>query len=308
MTTYSNSQLQSYKNCPLQYRFQWELQLRRRDAEASDHHRRFGNAIHRGLEALYLHKSWAEIKAAFVQAYPTQLDLSDKAKTQENGLIALATYIRQYRTDAQNWKIVAVETRSDDPWSVKPDLVVENVEHGGLYLVDHKTTGKYLDYSYWEQYEPNSQITHYLDYAQSKYGPIEGFIINAISFRFREKAYRGEPAGFWCRFERQTFNRNASQLEFERRSRAEWIADLERSRSNGFWRTNTSSCKFCEFKSICAPGWLWETDAELIQIQYYESCMQMMESGDYCVLDNGHRGDCARELPKEDQMEITVDA
>lgn len=306
--SYSNSELQSYKNCPLQWRFQWDLGLRKREDEASEHHLRFGNAIHKGLEQLYLGRNWEAVKDAFLKAYPVQLDANDKAKTAENGITALAAYAKQYREqDRKQWRVIATETRSDDPWSVKPDLIVENTEHGGLWLVDHKTTGRYLNYDYWEQFQPNSQITHYLDYATQTYGVIEGFIINAISFRFRERAYKGEPAGFWHKFERQVFNRNASQFQFERLSRADWIADLERSQSNGFWRTNTGACRFCSFKTLCAPGWTWEDDRELIEIQYRQICDALLTDDEHCYLDRDHDGEHSPFQPESLPLELVIE-
>jgi hypothetical protein len=309
MTAYSNSQLQSYKSCPLQYRFYWDLHLRRVDDESGDHHLRYGHAIHKGLEVVYRGGSLREAQDAFLLAYPTQLDINDKAKTRQNGITALAQYVKRWSAeDARNWKVVEIETRSDDPWSVKPDLVVEHKEHGGLYLVDHKTSGKYLNYQYWERFQPNSQITHYLDYAQSKYGPIEGFIINAISFRYNERASKNAPqAGFWCNFERQTFNRRAEQLEYERRSRAAWIADIERSREAGFWRTNTDACWRCPYKSICAPGWTWEEDRELIEIQFYQACDVLLEEDEHCVLVFGHEGNCSPVQLREQQVEFEIE-
>jgi hypothetical protein len=305
--SYSNSQLQSMKNCPLQFHFYWDLALRRIDDEGSDHHLRYGSAFHQGLAVLYQGGSLNESQWAFRNAYPTQLDLNDKAKTQEHGVIALAAYARRWAEEDRKWKVIVVETRSDDPWSVKPDLIIENLDHGGVYLVDHKTTGKYLNYDYWAQFEPNSQITHYLDYAQSKYGEIEGFIINAIGFRFRERAYKGEPAGFWSNFERQTFNRRPEQLEHERRNRAWWIETIESCRRNGFWPTNTSSCKFCQYKAICAPGWSWENDRELIEIQYRQVCDALLTYDERCVLDRNHEGEHAPVLPIEQLMEISVE-
>jgi hypothetical protein len=258
-TAYSNSQLQSYKDCPLQWRFYWDLKLRKLDDEAGDHHLRYGHAIHKGLEVIYRGGTLREAQDTFLTNYPVQLDPSDKAKTRQNGITALADYVRRWADEDRQWKVLEIETRSDDPWSVKPDMVVEHRETGGRFLVDHKTTGAYLNYQYWERFQPNSQITHYLDYGISKYGPIEGFIINAIGFRFRERAYKGEPAGFWTAFERQTFNRRTEQLDYERQSRAAWIDDIERSRASGFFRSNTGSCFRCQYKSICAPGWTWKT-------------------------------------------------
>lgn len=304
--TYSNSELQSYKNCPLSWRFRHDLGLRSVDSD-DNHHLVFGNAIHKGLEQFYRGSSWSVIRDAFEAGYPTQLDVNDHAKTRANGVVALAKYIKRYRVeDKRQWKILEIETRSDDPWSVKPDLVVENIEHGGIYLVDHKTTGSYLNYRYWERYQPNSQVTHYLDYAQSRYGPIEGFIINALMFRFRERAYKGEPAGFWTAFERQTFNRKPEQLEYERLSRADWVADLERSRENHFWRTNTDACWKCDYKPICAAGWTWEDDRELIELQCRSTCAIECEGG-YCVMNRGHEGGHKSVLPQETAFEVTIE-
>lgn len=306
MKIYSNSELQSYKNCPLSWRFYWNLGLRPIEGE-SDHHLRFGDAIHKGLEQLYRGATWTVIREAFESAYPVQLDVNDHAKTRANGVVALADYVKRYRgEDKRQWKVLAIETRSDDPWSVKPDLIVENIEHGGVYVVDHKTTGAYLNYRYWERYQPNSQIAHYLDYAQSKYGPIEGFIINAISFRFRERAYKGEPAGFWSAFERQTFNRRPEQLEYERLSRADWIADLERSRDNNFYRTNTDACWKCSYKAICAPGWTWESDRELIELSYRQACGIECDGG-YCVLNRNHDEPHSPVMAAESEFVVQVE-
>lgn len=307
--SYSNSELQSYKNCPLQWRFQWNLALRSIDGESSEHHLRFGAAFHAGLEQLYRGNGLTAARDAFVAGYPTQLDPNDRAKTQANGVRTLVDYANRWREEDRRYRVIAIETRSDDPWSVKPDLIVENIEQGGVYLMDHKTTGSYLDYKYWGRFEPNSQVTHYLDYAQEKYGPIEGFIINAISFRFLLKASKNGPAGFWNNFERQTFNRRPAQLDYERVSRQLWIEDLERSVELGFYRTNTSSCYNCSFRSICAPGWTWEEDRELILLNYRQVCNRLIEGGganEWCVLDRGHRGDCAVTRPSED-VEVFVE-
>lgn len=310
MRSYSNSELQSYKNCPLQWRFQWDLALRPIDDEAGDHHLRFGAAWHAGLEQLYRGNGLKAAREALVAAYPVQLDVNDKAKTQANGVRALVEYVNRWREEDRKFRVIAIESRSDDPWSVKPDLIVENIEQGGTYIVDHKSTGQYLNYKYWEQFQPNSQITHYLDYAQGKYGPVEGFIINAVSFRYNERASKNAPqAGFWCSFERQTFNRRPAQLDYERASRALWVEDLEHSQALGFYRTNTGSCWRCPFKPICAPGWTWEEDRELIELSYRQVCNRLVEGGgvsDYCVLDRGHEGECGVQRPGE-SVEVFVE-
>ena len=103
------------------------------------------------------------------------------------------------------------------------------------------------------------------------------------------------------------FNRNPSQLEYERLSRADWIADLERSRAQGFWRTNTDACFRCQFKGICAPGWTWEEDRELIEIQYRQVCDALLERDNHCILDLGHEDDCTAVLPEESPLQIEIE-
>lgn len=138
--SYSNSELQSYKNCPLQWRFQWDLALRQIDQESSEHHLRFGAAFHAGLEQLYRSNGLTAARDAFVAAYPVQLDPNDRAKTQATGIRTLVDYANRWKEEDRKYRVIAIENRSDDPWSVKPDLIVENIEQGGVYLVDHKTT------------------------------------------------------------------------------------------------------------------------------------------------------------------------
>lgn len=306
---YSNSELQSYKACPLQWRFYWDLKLRAIEAESGEHHLRFGNAFHKGLEQLYRGGSFAAAKEAFLTAYPRQLDANDRAKTRDTGVVALAEYVKRWKDEDRQWRVLEIEERSDVPWSVRPDIVLQNIEHGDIYMMDNKTTGQYLNYRYWERFQPNSQITHFLDYGQSKYGEIEGFIVNAIGFRYRERRYKDEPAGFWAAFERQTFNRKREQLQFERESRAAWIEDVERSRAANFYRTNTDACWRCQFKPICAAGWEWESDRELIELQFQQVCdARWGTDGSRCVLRVGHSGECSTEpLPVEGvEFEIEV--
>jgi len=308
MTTYSNSQLQSYKNCPLQWRLYWDLRLRRLDDEVGDHHLRYGHAIHKGLEVVYRGGTLREAQDTFLAYYPVQLDPNDKAKTRQNGITCLAEYVKRWSAEDKQWKVLEIETRSDDPWSVKPDIVLEHVDHGGIYLMDHKTTGQYLNYRYWERFEPNSQITHYMDYGIEKYGQIEGFIINAISLRFNERASKNAPkAGPWFNFERQTFNRRREQLDYERASRQLWIEDIERSRDLGFYRTNTDACWRCQYRTICSPGWTWEDDRELIEIQYYQACDALMDADEHCALNDGHEGEHSAMRQVDVPVEIEVE-
>jgi len=283
--------------------------LQLRDAASNSHHLAWGAAFHAGLEAWYeahrLGVAWTDIPLAsggiitmqeiFRGQYPVQLDPADRVKTQENGTRALALYVRRWAEEDRKWRVLEVEgpgqlvdVTSIGIGELHTDLIVENLEHGGIYVVDHKTTGKQLGPWYWDQYAPNSQITYYIDYAQQKYGSCEGFIINVVSLQWRdekksngannvewfdpndpnlpwlayshyeERSYKGGPLGkagprmvAWgltVNFERQVFNRTRQQIEQERRSTQLWISDIETCSLNDEWPFNTGACYSCEYR------------------------------------------------------------
>ena len=273
---HSNSMIQEYKKCPLSYRFKYELGLVRQGDEKSEHHLLFGNAIHEGLKLIYLKDTLESAVKAFKVAYPVQLDKEDDTKTIETGEMALRAYASRWLEEDKKWRIITVEERTDfdyadDPFSVKLDLVMEHIDQGGIYGMDHKTVGgkkAYLSEDYWKRFEPNSQVTKYDSYIKSKYGDCSGFYINAIGFGCRERMYKGEPAGPWQRFGRMMFNRNDTQRRMEEEDSRYWLGRISHSSESKTWGMNTDSCTFCSYREICKSGWSWEEDQELITIQY----------------------------------------
>lgn len=325
-TRFSHSRLSDLKACGLRYYLKHVVGLRKHEDDADQHHLRYGGAMHEALEVLYAGGYMNQpvddparlldlAKETFLAAYPVQLDPADRAKTRDNGVLVLDWYVRHWREEDRRWKVVSVERPEDtDAWSLRLDLVMENVEHGGIYAYDHKITKKYLNYDFWNTFEPNSQVTQYVDHVRKRYGECSGFYINAISMGYRQRAYKGEPAGFWAKFERQMFNRNDAQVEQERWSTARWVdlaGEAQRLielgddpiRAYGF---NTDSCRFCEFRPVCSAGWTWPTDAELIQIQFRRACLTIIEGG-RCQLDYEHEGECALEFVPEAMGEVVVE-
>lgn len=269
---YDNSKLQTFKDCPEKYRLKNLLGLKKREEGLEEHDKNFGKAIHTGLELHYKGKSIEEIKEAFSKDYLVQLNEEDKAKTQENGLTLLQAYIDHYKEEDKKWTIRAVEVADTFeiapgvPFMVKIDLVVE--QQGCIYFVDHKTTGKAFNWTYWGQFEPNSQITAYTAYCQAKYGECSGGIINALQLGYRSRAYKGEPAGFHYEFQRQLFNRNRQQVEAWKQDTLSWIGGLGYFNDNlkdGSWPKNEGQCRFCSFKEICISC----ADEQIIE-QLYE--------------------------------------
>jgi hypothetical protein len=310
MARYSNSYVNQFELCHLSAFYKYEKKLQRIDADTSVHHLSFGSAAHKAFEVLYKENDVARAQQAMRDYYPVQLDPTDLAKTAENACFTIAQYWKHYDMD-KGWEIVAIEERehTEDNFDVKPDLVVKDT-NSNLLIVDHKFTGRYLNYDYFNQFDPNSQVTQYLRWAREKYGAVDGFIVNAIAFRHRQRAYKGEPAGFWCAFERQTYNRTPGQIARTLRSTNEVIEDIERAKSNGHWRANESSnsCRFCSYRQICSAGWEWESDAELITGMYRQVCdLPVSATDEHCQLDLGHEGAHTSAIQLATPTEFTVE-
>lgn len=314
---YSHSYLNRYRSCPLSAQFHYELKLRKRDEGSESHHMSYSKAFHEGLRVLYDDKPYFELsdieaslrlrqaQRTFREHYPIQLNQDDAAKTAVNGVEALTQYVRRWRQEDRRFKVLTCERmdNQDDGFVVKLDLVVQDIHTEQIYGIDHKVTGKYLNYDYWTAYEPNSQITEYVRFVKERFGYCDGFIVNAVALRHRQRAYKGEPAGFWSAFERQTFNRNDRQLSHELLDRHYWEGRVEESKLTGSWGMNTSQCKFCEYREICKAGWVWPEDQDLIEIQYRRICGKWFGAPLMpCALDREHVGD------HDAHPEISVDS
>ena len=251
-----NSSLQAYKDCNERYRLRYILSLKKIEEDRDEHDRNFGKAIHSGLEEIYKTGDMAKAKEAFVRDYPNQLSGEDFAKTQENGLILIEAYQKHYKEEDKSLEILSVEVHDtfkvgEIDFSVKIDLVVR--KQGCVYFVDHKTTGKAFNWTYWDRFEPNPQVTAYTAYCRSKYGECSGGIINAIRFGHRQRAYKGEPARFYYEFQRQLFNRNLDQIKAWASDTTQWVKTLEEAKrdTSNVWNKNEGQCGYCSYKEVC---------------------------------------------------------
>ena len=131
--SYSNSYIQDYKTCPWKCFLRNEVRLEPQEEGTSEHHLAFGRAMHEALSLLYKGDSLEAIITAFKKEYPRQLDESDKAKTQENGVFALKKYVDRWREEDKKWRVISCETKErfeygdEDAFTVKLDLVMENI-------------------------------------------------------------------------------------------------------------------------------------------------------------------------------------
>lgn len=252
---YDSSSLQAFKDCPERYRLAYVLGLKKRTEGVENIDLNFGKAIHSGLEAHYTGKDERE---AFTKEFGTIVAPDEKVKTLENGLLLIDAYIKHYEQEDKAFEVLEVEQpdkvvlTDGIEFIVKRDMVIK--QQGCIYVLEHKTTKKAFSWDYWSRFEPNAQVSAQAYSCAKKYGECSGVIINAIKCGFRERAYKGEPAGFHCAFQRQIFNRNQAQLEDWKQKTEDWISRIEdkiECDCKYGWLKNEGQCVYCQFKEIC---------------------------------------------------------
>lgn len=250
------SEKEAYNSCPYKYKLQHDGLTKQ--VEGTDaHDKNWGQGIHAGLKAHYDGKGWEEVKAEFLREYPQGLDETDQAKTPETGIECLNRYRGHYASQDTNWEVLSTEEEGTlsiggEDHDLHIDLVARNKQSGDIYLWDHKTTGKTASPTYWRGFELSGQLTRYCVYVKEKYGSCAGAIINNIAVGYRSRMYKGEPAGFWCKFERQLFNRSPQQIAFWRESDEQWLKQIEFSKRENVWpRALNKLCAWCEYYELC---------------------------------------------------------
>lgn len=310
LTAYSHSEMSCYRDCPLKYQLKYQVGLV--SLAAQDHALHFGHAFHCGLEArraMLVDNPTATLadvvkvaQEAFTRdydpsLYPLQLNRYDVGKTYRNGLDALAGYAETYAEEDQQWEVLSNEAAQEfvDGGGVHLDYVVK-YQDGRIYGVDTKTTGKYLDGDYWDKLQINSQMRHYTRFIQERYGECSGFIIDAVSLKYRSKVYhRGDDyrdPGYWHSFCRMTYNIDDHVVALEAANTDYWSQRIRESVATERYGYNTDSCYRCEYRDICKRGWTVDQDMELILDGGYRLvCGQQTESRRICQLNRGHDGD-----------------
>lgn len=123
------------------------------------------------------------------------------------------------------------------------DRVVSYV--GGTYVMDRKTTGSALSGYYFDQYDPDNQMSLYSLAAQVIYStPVKGVIIDAAQIM----------VGF-TRFGRGFTYRTPGQTEEWLGDLRHWLVQAEVYATEGYWPMNDKSChKYggCTFRKICS--------------------------------------------------------
>lgn len=264
------SEKERFNGCPFGYRLEYIDKLVKQEEGSDANDKNWGQAIHKGLELHYNGKSFEEVVEGFKGIYPVNLSDDDLSKTVESGVECLRQYASYYKELDKNWKILGTEIVgklkfADEEHELHIDMIAENLQGGGIYFWDHKTSGKRATTTYWKSYELSGQLSRYTQFVVEKYGQCSGVIINNIVAGYRKKKYKGEPAGSHFSFERQIFNRTKEQLKYWKESEMQWLDLIEHCKLyNIFPKALNKLCAWCQYYELC----LSNNDEQIKQLLY----------------------------------------
>lgn len=165
---YTTSRIRTWRECPRKHGFRYELGALAPSTPAMA----FGTDGHGVLEAWY--RAWMagadRIAAAFAAIDSADISDIDRAKLR----VLAAAY--DARWGSEPWKVLAVEAEfrywlGDVEMGGKLDALVEHLETGAVYVVEHKFTS--ADFSpgspYWVKLELDTQISVYHDGASTAF-------------------------------------------------------------------------------------------------------------------------------------------
>ena len=273
-----NFALSMHQSCPAKYQLRMieHWSSRRRTGALG-----FGSALHIGLAEWYRSGDPVKCLGAINEAWPDNMPIDDW-RTKEKCIVTMAEYIKQYPTET--FKVVGapenpvievpftidmgfylpciecgnmVEDEDSGPFRAKCENCggdKEPLEYGGIYdmlvdfggqlfVVDHKSTSV-LGPQYFNQFNPNNQMTGYIWAATQLSGTkVTGAIINAIGVMKTGKT----------KFEREITSRSPEAIETWKRNVYVEACNIKEHERIGFFPQRTQSCTMygkCEYHDV----------------------------------------------------------
>jgi len=251
------SAISNFNSCPKKYNLQRQGWHKTDDGEETTD-LRFGQAIHSALEAHYKGATEADVLKLFKETY--QECTEKKEKSVESGLDCLKNYIAFYAEQDKDWRVIGTELKGEietltGNHELHIDLVAEHLPSGSIYFWDHKTSSKSFSPMYWKKFEFSSQMLRYTKFVEDKFGSCAGCLINGIAVGHRSRMYKGEPAGYWQKFERQIFNYSKNLIQMWLKSDEKWEKMIKWAEENDCFPSHLGSlCGWCEFYPYCMAG------------------------------------------------------
>lgn len=183
LPVHDNTMLGVLDRCPRLYQIQFPPGEKGRSPGGSSAALDYGDLMHQGLYTWYRTQDKA-VALATMEAHPfPEPEIGDdRFRTKERALQKLSQYMDYYEAkDRERWIIHenerSIEVEADGiRYGGRTDLVVE--EHGKLWVVDHKTTSRFMG---WETYRRSPQFRGYAWALSHLYGRrVHGAIVNVI--------------------------------------------------------------------------------------------------------------------------------
>lgn len=256
------------KECPRKYYYSMIAQWRTKNKSV---HLDFGDWYHKGLETYDRlraeGKSHDEAQDEMVgralewswdREYSRPKTYDHNMKTRETMIRSLVWYTEHFKDDPAKTVILAngkpavelsFKLELDRGPQGQPyvlcghmDRVVEYLD--GTYIMDRKTSSVTVGSSYFDQYNPDNQMSFYTLAGRIIYNlPIKGVIIDAAQI----------AVGF-TRFSRGFTHRTEAQLDEWLTDSYYWFGLAEKFATEGSWPMNDKSChKYggCPFRRVC---------------------------------------------------------
>ena len=252
-----------YKLCPTKHFLSHEVVWSKgRGLQATGRETYFsvGSAVHEGLAAYYREEGTADSLAIAVQYLEEEAKLfygitrDHLVQSIEQTMYLLSEYIDRYPLKAETFRIVETEREVEVKlapghiYTVRIDLVVQDIPSSRYFVMEHKTTSQPQE-KFEKQFALNPQITGLVFGAREAYNyPVTGVIVNAI---------RKKPIDFY----RFPVLRTDEDIMAWVHDRMDIREEIEQKRQKKFWRRNEGApCvdpitgKECLFRSVCMYG------------------------------------------------------
>lgn len=258
-----NSQLQTYEECPEKYRLSYVEQL----TSVNKHNVPMwaGKAIHAGISAYLDGNKVIPVISNIMNQI--KVEEGERLYTVENlgkAVVEWAEYM-----EANFGKLEVLQTERlhefgmnptsppsdiDVTFQVKKDLVIK--WNDGVYPVEIKSTARSagLDHNFWSRWAYDEQVDAQIVSTLREYDSCAGLILTGIKLGYRQRAYRGEPAGFHCEVSHQEYNRTSEQLVDWIQNVWTWVEKMRKSELSGRWGRHKSMCGWCDYNDLCQSG------------------------------------------------------
>jgi putative RecB family exonuclease len=306
MPRLSHSQLQTYKQCQLKYRFQYIDKLETTFDKTV--HTLLGTAVHSALEFLYKQISnhvtptleqvqhvmtdeWHREKAALIE--PATAEIEEQFL--HRWIAYLEWYYKTYAPFTQarpRWFEQRIAYKLDDDTTISG--IIDRLDASGdtLYINDYKTNQRVNPDDHDSHEE---QLTIYGLAAQQTYGKKFPNIIGRLIYLHLEKEYVIELTQARMDALRQDITTIIAEIKHKAAQYNGWLGDRD-----AFVFTTWDHCKYCPFETVC-PAWKhkYGTD-EVVMTDLWESTIKRMID-EYGMLQKK-----IRELEKEEKSLAAV--